>query len=1328
MKKSLYAAATALALLAALPPPAAQAEPEPAAAAVPPSVPPSVPLSGLGAGVHAVTLITGDKVRLTDMGAGRYAVDTEPVPRPDGDLPTLATLSGPDGLYVLPSDAMPAIDAGKLDRRLFNVKYLAENGYTDDATAQVPVIVQYQGAPAAASLKSTADAIPASVPTHTLESVHGAAVEVTKGESGTFWQAVRGSFTPGAARLAGGISKIWLDGKIKMDLAESVPMIGAPEAWAGGHDGAGVKVAVLDTGVDAGHPDLKGKIAGSRSFVPDEAVQDLMGHGTHVATTIAGSGAASGGKNKGVAPGADLLVGKVLSNGGSGQDSWLIDGMEWAAASGAKVISMSLGGGVTDGTDPVSQAVNELTAASGALFVVAAGNAGKVGSVDAPGAADAALTVAAVDKSDRLAGFSSQGPRFGDMALKPDIAAPGVDITAGRAAGTSMGAPVDEYYTKANGTSMATPHVAGAAAIMAQQHPDWKGPLIKTALMSTAKDDALAVYEQGAGRVDLARAHRQTVFATTPAADFASVSDPGAKLERKISYTNLGSEPVTLTLTGALRDVRGPAIEGALTTESSLTVPASGTATTTVTLDPAGLEIGRFTGTVIAQAGDVRLTTPVGAVREAPMHTLTVHTIGRDGKPLNPSTQYAIDVDGNLGLLGDQALVGEGTVAVRVPEGTVSVTQLASWSDGDDRNNTAWLMNPQVAVESDTEITLDVRKASQLRFDTPKPAEPLNSNSYGFFQRTTAGGETWAGSAPAKPWDKMWVLPTEKVTKGAFRFATAWTLGQAEVAMSVTGRKRTTLHPATPQHERLDQQSFHPGFVPFTGTQDLQVVDVGLGRPEDLAGKDLRGKLALVEADRGEGGIGPVCGLQVERIGPIRDAGAAGIVDFPAKGTNCTIPLDIIQKPLTGDPKPVGVSNVSVSYQEAMDLRGRLAAGPVTVRVTGTPETPYTYVLKPYVEGRVPASMRYDLGARNLAQVDLDVHSSQPAGFQDFRYLWKQDDLFMEATSVSEWGAVAFTGPRSRSEWVGPLDPKVTHLHGMTALSLDETTTYETRYRTEAFDRPTRTSQQWFATPSTLGAASAPAKALSIPDPKAAPGTQQGTTLRCAICVEGDVLWAEIGVTNGVLEDRDFSNRFWNPGMLNPAYEVKFYRDDVELPKAPLDPSLKNAPAFTIPQGPGAYRLTAKKEGEEAEWTFASRPVKGTPQPGFICIGQIIQGAAKECGPTQAVFVGYDLGRELRMDNTVAAGRSHTFTVEPYHAPSGGRMPKIAGLKLWASTDDGATWRPVEVKRKHDGTYRATTKYPALAATKGAVSLKAEAWDEAGNRLKHTVTRAFSLR
>ncbi|MFJ3960790.1 S8 family serine peptidase [Streptomyces sp. NPDC090036] len=128
------------------------------------------------------------------------------------------------------------------------------------------------------------------------------------------------------------MAKLWLDGRVKANLQESVPLIGAPTAWAAGYTGKGVKVAVLDTGIDVGHPDFAGLVDGTASFVPGEAVTDVKGHGTHVAGTIVGSGAA----NQGVAPGADLYVGKVLGGAeGSGRDSWIMAGMQWAAESGA---------------------------------------------------------------------------------------------------------------------------------------------------------------------------------------------------------------------------------------------------------------------------------------------------------------------------------------------------------------------------------------------------------------------------------------------------------------------------------------------------------------------------------------------------------------------------------------------------------------------------------------------------------------------------------------------------------------------------------------------------------------------------------------------------------------------------------------------------------------------------------------------------------------------------------------------------------------------------------------------------------------------------------
>ena len=202
----------------------------------------------------------------------------------------------------------------------------------------------------------------------------------------------------------------------------------------------------------------------------------------------------------------------MLNDDGIGYDSWIIAGMEWAAAEGAKVVNMSLGGGATDGTDPLSQAVNGITAETGTLFVVSAGNEGQDESVGTPGAAASALTVGAVDRNDALADFSSRGPRVGDGGLKPEITAPGVDIVAARASGTAMGEPLDDLYTAASGTSMAAPHVSGAAVLLAQAHPDWKADRFKNALVSTAKTNAdLSVYAQGAGRVDVARAVAQKV-------------------------------------------------------------------------------------------------------------------------------------------------------------------------------------------------------------------------------------------------------------------------------------------------------------------------------------------------------------------------------------------------------------------------------------------------------------------------------------------------------------------------------------------------------------------------------------------------------------------------------------------------------------------------------------------------------------------------------------------------------------------------------------------------------------------------------------------------
>ncbi|WP_189315848.1 S8 family peptidase [Streptomyces brasiliensis] len=1303
----------------------------------------TVRLSGVGGGEHTVTLITGDQVKFSSMGGDRYRIDPVPSVRADGSQARLYVQQTPDGVYALPSDAMPAIQAGRLDRELFDIKYLAEHGYADDATKQTPVIVQYPKTQAKAAVKSAATAIPASTPTHELTSIHAATLTVPKSDTSTFWTAVRAVPAQGGVTtlaspnaLRGEIAKVWLDKKVTVTLDQSVPQIGAPQAWANGHDGSGVKVAILDTGIDDGHPDLAGKVDESKSFVPGvDSVKDGFGHGTHVADIIAGSGAASDGKYKGVAPGAKLIIGKVLDDTGSGDESQIIAGMEWAATTDAKIISMSLGTQVgTDGTDPIAQAVNDLSAADGKLFVIAAGNNGPgAETVSSPGSADAALTVAAVDKQDKLASFSSRGPRLGNEALKPNIAAPGVSITAARAAGTTMGTPVNDYYTTASGTSMATPHVAGAAAIIAQHHPDWSGPQIKAALMSSANDDGYSAYEQGAGRVDLTRADSQQVFATTPDADFGAVTDDSTTLTRQVTYRNYGDQPVTLTLATSLHNSKGEALDGKLTaSDAALTVPANGTASTTLTLDPSGLVYDNYSGVVTAQADGIALRTPVGAVRQAPMATLTVHTIGRDGKPINPWAQDVIDMDGDKGDIGGGSLVDTGVVQVRVPQGTLSLTQLVNWTDDDNRDNMAYLSLPEFTITGDADVTLDLRQASQVQFSTPQPAEPLNNDWNFTFTRTTAAGAAYQGllwdNAPIGAWGKLWALPTKPVTKGKFRFTTQWTLGRSETTMSIRKPKQVALNAVSPIHWgqfTAQTEDAHPDFRRFTGTQDLQVTDVGMATPEEIAQRtDLKGKLVLLEADYVKGLSGPECGASIEQIGAIRDAGAAGVAIFPNKDTNCTIPLHIAQKPFTGEPKPLGIPDVFLSTREGLAVRDQLASGPTTIRVTDNGETPYSYTFKQYEEGHIPASLHYTYTSRQLAQVDLNLHGTSTDMYTPYMYAFKQDEGGVNMASSVAFGSTAVTGAKTHREWVGPLSDDVIYEQGIASSG-----NTINGWRSEVFDKPVRTQQEWFRAPATPGPNMATSKVYSIPGADAPPGS---VDLGCSICVQGNVLWADLSNTTGVGEDHDILTGAYKPdGALESAYNLHLYRDGKEIsntPPAGWEDIAPKTPRYVLPDGAATYTLAGDDGKNKVEWTFHSPPAPDMKQNGFHCMANMLEGSTEACDPEPVVYVSYDLGSAQGLDNTVRAGQTHTFTVQAYHSPTTGTMPAITSVKLWASTDDGTTWKPVSIRSTGDGTYKATTTYPALANTTGAVSLKVEASDAAGNTIKQTTTRAFQLR
>ncbi|MBI1801151.1 MAG: S8 family serine peptidase, partial [Chloroflexi bacterium] len=298
------------------------------------------------------------------------------------------------------------------------------------------------------------------------------------------------------------VEMVWYDSPVHTLLDASVPLIGAPQLWPSGLTGKGIKICIVDTGIDLDHPDFAGRIAATRDFT-GEGVKDGHGHGTHVASTAAGSGAASNGKYRGVAPDANLLIAKVMTANGAGSTSDVMAGVEWAVQQGAHVINLSLGSdGSCDGSDALSQTC-DAAVQRGHAVCIAAGNAGpNAATVGSPGCAHQAITIGATDDDDAIASFSSRGPTA-DGRVKPDVCFPGVRIVAARAKGTSMGRAVDDFYTSASGTSMATPHASGTCALLAQAHPSTTPAQVKDALMKTAKNLRLDGNVVGAGRAQV---------------------------------------------------------------------------------------------------------------------------------------------------------------------------------------------------------------------------------------------------------------------------------------------------------------------------------------------------------------------------------------------------------------------------------------------------------------------------------------------------------------------------------------------------------------------------------------------------------------------------------------------------------------------------------------------------------------------------------------------------------------------------------------------------------------------------------------------------------
>ncbi|WP_369029482.1 S8 family peptidase [Streptomyces adonidis] len=1178
---------------------------------------------------QTVTLITGDTVSVTTGADGKNAVD---VRRGQGREAATFLSSEKNGeVSVLPTDAIPLIQAGRLDPALFNVTQLVKQGYSDAKTGATPVIATYTKG------STTPDGARRTL---ALPGIDGAALSAKK--SSAFWTDIAPALgteptAKAAKQLGEGIDKLWLDAQVKASLDVSVPQIGAPEVWQAGYDGQGVKVAVLDTGVDTGHPDLAGKIAESTSFVPDQAVQDGHGHGTHVASTIVGSGAASDGRLKGVAPGAELLVGKVLGNDGRGQSSWIIAGMEWAAHSGAKIVSMSLGGTATSSSDVLSETVDELSASTGALFVVASGNAGPYEqSVGTPGIADSALTVGAVDKSDKLASFSSRGPRLGDSAVKPEITAPGVGIVAARAAGTTMGTPVDANYTSANGTSMATPHVAGAAALVAQAHPDWTGEQIKQSLASTAKtNDVNSVFEQGDGRVDAVRAVGQGVFATS-ALSFGKFEDGDTGVVGKdITYTNTTDEAVELTVSSSL----AAAAPGA----GTVTVPAKGTATVPVSVDPAAQAQGRYTGHVTATAAGIKVTTAVGFEKAPKTYDLDVSLLARDGKaPTGGSIYTLMELSG--AYPDEYGFLGTGWTW-QVPAGTYAIsTWIPDRDAGGTAVGTSVVSSPEIKVDGDTKVVLDARKAVEIK---PKTKQDSEFNGFSTNVHREGTGNAWGLTYSQGFWtDHVYVAPTPQVTIGSLEFSAKFRLYEKELTASVTSPEKTELS------SLYYSQTYNDFPLKISGDRTVRAVDAGGGTEADFAGLDVKGKVAVVKvgaADRAQSALDNAT-----------KAGAGYLIVYRDKPGFWIEAVD----------RATAVPLMIATGEEGAKLTSLLKTGKkVTLKLKGTPVSPYVYNVLVAQSGSISADQTYSLDKSNTVKRHARYYGATAGEIgADALYTFRPWQLFgIESSVYTQLGT-------ERDEYYY-VDPDTRTWHTV----YPNWNTFRGQWsplRTFTEAGTEKTTENWL-------------RQVIRPGTSEEYGLSErtGDKLTMSVAELTDSTPGHYGYINGT--DSTAKGKLYADGQLVG------------------DSTFGGYGIFDVPADKASYRfeLDVQRRAEWAkyststhtEWTFASAHTDAETALPVLTVGIAPKG----------------------LDLLNRAERKGALEVAlPVSDQLGG--VKTRSLKAWVSFDDGTSWKEVKVKNGKAG----------FKAAKGAesVSLRVRAADKDGNQIDQTVLRAFGLK
>ncbi|MGW1093390.1 PA domain-containing protein, partial [Streptomyces sp. NPDC002596] len=651
---------------------------------------------------------------------------------------------------------------------------------------------------------------------------------------------------------------------------------------------------------------------------------------------------------------------------------------------------------------------------------------------------------------------------------------------------------------------------------------------------------------------------------------------------------------------------------------NSVTVPANSTASVTVTYHPELGAVGDYTGIITATAADgTAIRTTVGATKDVPTVDLTLNTIGRNGDPASGELMV-FDLDNGVVR---QVYPQGGTKTVAVPQGRYSVMGVINTK----HKTTGQILDytlagePVVDLKADRTITMDARLGKEIKVATPKESEP-NGFNLGYRQQLPGKrGIDYMKGASSQLWDHAYVVPTAPVTDGTFEFNFQQRRYSPVIRASYAGQGGALALEPVMYAARL------------YGPSTLQAVDAGTGRPEDLAGKDLGGKLAVVTRN--------ATLKVVDQIAAVAGAGAkAAIIVNDRPG-----PYATIVPRATGTAIPAW----ALTQDEGAVLFGRMADGPTQINLQGIGNHPYVYNIALMVPGGIPADPTDAVTAENSAVVQSHYRSTKGTLIGDTNSAIRPG----EATifQVVDF----YDAPADREEWysTGSKWPTMKDMRWWHTVYPDRTDiSTSMRDLIRNYSPGEQREETW------LGAANGPS------------GPESTLAFR-----DGDQ------VTLNMMEwgDSEPGHYGYFVGYGGTASTWRLYQDGKLLKEQPWF-SLTTLP---VSPDPATYRITNDAEHSawfplstktSTAWTFKSaRPANGKENLALL-------------------WPRYGLG--LDAENATPGGNTYQFDLS--FVLQNGATPDIDGVEVEASSDDGATWQPATVKSKSNGSYKVSVSNP----------------------------------